>query len=1186
MRDILTIIASVLILILAAALLAPPFIDWTARRDFVDGVIAHAAGTKARTDGPISIRLLPSPRLRIRRLRLGADGDQAPALTADFVTAEIALTPLLRGEVRFTETRIGRAEIRVPVSSEGGWRLPPELLSGNARARAWSIDNLAIAQFLVTTQKVTGRTDQFYAENVRIEGQKLIGPWRVEGVTAGVPFRFTTGELAPDKTLQVKLTGGGDIDPRFDIDAQVSLDESNGGTATPIAQGKAKLLFGPPAQVAAAGIPIPIAIETDFKTKAGMVLLDPFSLEAGEGGASLRLTGKGSYALGDPRIALKLEGRRLDADSFLLSSNGQDFRIRLAQWSLPLAKIPVDLDLKIDSIGLGQEDLANAVLQLSLDRSRAKIDRIEFTAPGETHVALQGEVGLTGQAGIEGRVALESQASDRLARYLDRLTIRSPFLKVLDGRPFEAASDISIASPVVSLSRLRVKTGDTILTGNLRYTQAEEHVQEPARGKLEAQVAIQGLDLDRLPQVSNVFEATQDLDVGFILDAHDVKAGTQPGKGRIAARILSDGPALQVEALDITDLAGANARMSGRIDPDGSGRIAGRITAPRAAPVIDLLGGVWIGGLSRFVPPFLREGALDLEVVSERAASPEGSKELRLRTTIQGQAAGGRLDSHVESAGGRTEAADIRLTTSDTSRWLGQTETPALNGSSTLAVKGARTSSGPFAVTLDGNLAGLKLTTARPFVLNADDNGIDGGEAQVNAADASALMVLLGVKAGLNSPGPLDARIAFGREADATLLDLSGQVAGSAIQGRLKARTRSDIDGNLTLDRLSLPWMVRTLVLGVPEADEAVLWPTARFGQSPILQGNPILTGGQISIQARTLDLGRGLQATNAAFTLAATPDGMSVNGLDAALGSGLLTASATITRQGTLASVVGEGGLRDVPLSVLVGSTPIQAHLTGSLKFGSAAESVSGLVANLGGAGDWHVTGIRIPAADPSAFERALKRMLAENEPLAEGRAEAVLEEELGRGPLSAADVSTTLAVVGGALRFSPFVIDGGSAVWQGAVGYDLKTLNLDARGLLTAKNSPPAWTGALPTASLNWHGLAAAPVREVDAGAFRSGLAAIVLKQELDRIDAFEKAAAERQRRAAEDAARQLKLKEDADRARIEAEKLQSGHEAAAPDKVQPVPPNPHPAFTMPPLTPPVEIAPPPRIQAHPGG
>ena len=109
MRDILTIIASIVILILAVAVAAPPFVDWEAHRDSIDHLISRASGTEAHTEGRIGVRLLPSPRLRFDRLRLGGKTPDSPSLTADFVWAEIALTPLLRGEIRFTETRIGRA---------------------------------------------------------------------------------------------------------------------------------------------------------------------------------------------------------------------------------------------------------------------------------------------------------------------------------------------------------------------------------------------------------------------------------------------------------------------------------------------------------------------------------------------------------------------------------------------------------------------------------------------------------------------------------------------------------------------------------------------------------------------------------------------------------------------------------------------------------------------------------------------------------------------------------------------------------------------------------------------------------------------------------------------------------------------------------------------------------------------
>jgi len=1183
LRDILTIIASIVILILAVAVAAPPFITWEAHRDTIDHMIARASGTEAKTEGSIDIRLLPAPRVTLGRLRLGGKTPDSPLLTADYVRAEVALMPLLQGDVRFTETRVGRADIRIPVAGDGEWRLPPDIVSGSGRARRWAIENLRVGQLLLTTQSAsTGRTNQAFAENVSIEGQRLIGPWRVEGTTSGVPFRLVTGELAEDKTIQVKLSGGGDIYPRFDIDARLGLNEGTGEAGTPNVSGKAKVLFGPPAQVAAAGIPIPIAVETEFKTVPGAVELNPVSLEAGEGGASLRMTGEGRIGLNEPRISLKLEGRRLDADSFILSGNGQDFKSRLQQWSVPVIHFPIDLDLKIDSIGLGQEDLSSANLRLSLDTGRARLDRIEFIAPGDTRVALEGELGLTTRGGLNGKVALASNASDRLARYLARIGINSPLLRVLDGRPVEASSEIAFANPVLSFNRLRLKTGESTLTGNVRYTAPE--VNE--RGKVEAQVAIQRLNLDDLPQLSSVFQATEKVDVGFILDARGVSAGKSPATGRISARILSDGPALLVETLDIVDLAGANARVRGRIAPDGSGQITGKVTAQRADPLVDLLGSVWVGGISKLVPLFVREGALDLDVTSERVAPAPGSTELRLRTTAKGRVAGGPFEGRVDSVDGRTESLTIGLSTDSTGRWVNRANLAGLNRPSQIDLRGTRVGSGQFNLTVAGEVAGMRIATRRPFSLSEGDDVVDSGEAEVSTADVAPFLQLLGDGAGVASPVPANGRVTLGRERGATLLDITGKVANNNVQARLVAASRSEIGGEVSLERVSLPWLVAALSLNMPgDAGTTAIWSNARFGQS-----GRLVTGGQVTFRVGTLELGRGLQASRGTFVVEAKSDGISLRNFEATIGSGRITGGTTITRQGTVATIVGEGALESVPLWALAGSTPFEAVLSGPLKFGAAGSSPAELVANLGGAGDWQVTNLRIPAADPGVFERALKRALTENDPLVEGKSEAILGMELGRAPFNAAPIKTSAALVGGILRLSPFVAESAAATWQGAVTFDLKTLQLDARGALTAKTSPPEWVGAPPSVGLNWQGSLIAPVRQIDAGPFRNGLAAIVLKRELEKIEAFERAAAERQRQidaqreaerqrvkaAEEEALRQARARAEAERARRDAERLQMEQQN------QPEPaPEPAPSQTSaPPMPPPFQIAPPPSV------
>jgi hypothetical protein len=1153
LRDILTVIASLVILVLAVAVAAPPFIDWEAQRDIIDRSISRAAGTQAQTEGRIRVRLLPFPRVRLDRLRLGPQDPASPSLTADFVWSDIELMPLLRGEVRFTETRVGRADLRIPVSSEGSWRLPPGVLAAG-RSRDWAIENLTVAQLLVTTQVPnTGRTDQFYAESVGIEGQSLLGPWRIEGLTAGSPFRVVTGALSPEGSVLVKVSGGGDVYPRFDIDAKIALDGGS-DSREPGVSGKAKVLFGPPAQIAAAGVPIPIAIDTTFKTNGSVVELDPVVLEAGEGGASLRMTGTGSIRTDDPRIALKLEGRRLDADSFLISSQGQDFLSRLGTWSPPPVPLPVDLDLAINSIGLAQDELTNFVLRGSLARGRAEIERLEFNAPGETRVAVQASAGLTTEGGASGRAGISSAASDRLARYIERFRASGPFLKVLDGRPFEAASDFVLDLPVLSFRNVRIKAGDATLTGNARYTAPETG----QRGRLEAQVAVRNLDVEQLPQVSSVFDATQNIDVGFILDARDVRAGNRRGAGRIAARILSDGPTLFVESLDIVDVAGANARVSGRIAADGSGRIAGKVTAPRAAPLVDLLGSVWIGGVSKLVPPFLREGDLNLDVVTERAVPESGSPELRLRTIARGTAAGGLFDGEVMTVDGTTDKLAVRIATENTGRWVERPDVPLLRRPSNVNLRGTRVGSGRFNVTLDGDIGGVLVTTNRPFALGADDDVVDNGEAAVKTGDLTPFLALMGEGARVQGPLPAEARISLGREGNSSLLDISGRIGGDGVQARLLARSRADIGGEVTLERLSLPWLVTATTLNAqPDPRASSPWSAARFGQA-----SRLIDGGQATFRVRRLDLGRGLIAENANFALTIGPETLAIRDLRANLGGGQLSAVLNASRQGALATLNGEGEIRDTPLATLTGQSHIAARVSATLKFGTSGESFAGLVTNLGGAGDLRLTDVTIADADPGAIEVALARLLQDSDPLAARRAETVVAEELNRGPFRAPTVTAPIALIGGSVRFSPLIADGKQADWRGAVSFDLKTMMLDARGTLSAKAIPKGWTGSPPSIGLVWRGSFANPVREIDTGALNNGLATIVLQRELEKIELLELDATERQRRlqsrdldrqrerdriATEEAARQARLRAEAERIRLEAERVKQETERA---------------------------------------
>jgi hypothetical protein len=277
------------------------------------------------------------------------------------------------------------------------------------------------------------------------------------------------------------------------------------------------------------------------------------------------------------------------------------------------------------------------------------------------------------------------------------------------------------------------------------------------------------------------------------------------------------------------------------------------VTAPRAAPLVDIIGSVWIGGVATLVPPFLREGALDLDVVTERAPPLPGSPELRLKTTARGRAAGGGFEGEVYTVDGLSQRLEVKLTTENTGRWVDRPDAPAFRRPSTVALSGARTPAGRFQLSASGDIAGARVATAQPFMLSLDDDAIESGAADIAGPDIAPFAMLLGTGIDVQSPLPVQARVSLERDGGLPVLALGGRLANEAVQARLQIRSRSEISGEVTLDRLSLPWLFSALELRAPlEPGPNAAWSMARFGQAAGL-----LTGGRTNLRVRRLELGR-----------------------------------------------------------------------------------------------------------------------------------------------------------------------------------------------------------------------------------------------------------------------------------------------------------------------------------------
>jgi hypothetical protein len=186
LRDLLTVLAGLVIIVLVAALVAPPFVDWGSQRAYVDAALTRATGLPVRTEGAITVRFLPTARLRVERLLVGADATSGASLDVQGLDAELAVTAILSGEIRLLETHARRMEIKLPAGAGADWRVPRSLVSPEALGRAWVFEDLAVGQLLLTTlDPSTGRIEQASAEQVGCRRK----PWRDPGASKGLSMR-------------------------------------------------------------------------------------------------------------------------------------------------------------------------------------------------------------------------------------------------------------------------------------------------------------------------------------------------------------------------------------------------------------------------------------------------------------------------------------------------------------------------------------------------------------------------------------------------------------------------------------------------------------------------------------------------------------------------------------------------------------------------------------------------------------------------------------------------------------------------------------------------------------------------------------------------------------------------------------------------------------------------------------
>lgn len=1141
MRDLFTIVAMLIVTVLFAALAVPYFVNWEAHREEVEAVLGNALGIPVRTQGVILVRLLPTPHLALEQVEIGPE---KPLLTAQALSISLEVPPLLSGQIKVTRAQLLRPIMRVEVGRDGALHLPSA--QHVMMAEAVGINNLQVEEGAIhLISAVDGKMHESAIGpiNITASAARLVGPWRVDGDVAGYGLHLAAGVPDAQNQMRFKLRlqyqdKGAPSETYGELDGLMQIGEK------PSIQGKLTAAYpfsGWPASGAKGerSRPTNIIVTANIQNEGWRITGKELEFRLGEGLRALQLTGTGALDVGvllagrQPRLEMQLNSRRLDWASFPQSEKMEAGDI-VSIVSSSLQKLPIDLALHVGGIAIGGQEFGplSAELRSEYGANNARIDisRLSLTLPGGTMQG-HGVISLLQRPSVAGFLQLAGTDTSRLANALSGAGIPSNLINVLPrSTDIQIAGNMEASQEGFAVRELQWISGKTSIHGALNYVRQSDH----GRGRLEAQLTADGLDLTLLPAFApeRFIFANTDLDIALEADHLQFGNHSDTSDKRLSAHFRSSADEIMIDHFEVSDLDKLHLQASGKLDERG-GRIAASLKAENADTVMMLsrpfLAREWTVWLSHIKPS---AGPLGLEATIER---PEGNQPLVAH--IEGAIAGAAINATLRHnpSGSGNDRAGIDMTMEHPQPITFLSNLGIINNISgwekmqsparlTVTARGAAFAN------LDGRADATWSSNRLSFRGQWDNAALTGKV----AFESPGLGPLASVIYPSEGAAKASAELLWNAEA-IYLTNLHGSIAGKAVAGSLSYKEGA-LAGKIELPRLDLADLL-VLSLG-KEAFPAQgqKWSSARFNETPMLP--------RASLHIRTGQLGitDSLGFKDASLQLDLSPNTVNLQNISGQLpDNGKMTADIALRRWGSQASLRASARLDGVSISTLM-DNQWPGKVSGVIDVGASAQNVAGLIANIAGGGELHITQTTVPHLDPDALNRLVPDLIKADASLSQPRIVARrLEEALDENAWPVANITFPLTVVGGIVRYGPLMLDAQQARASLNGMFDINRLYFDTRAHLTAKVSPEGWNSAPPQAIITWRGQKGAIVRNVDAGSTANGLAAIALTRELDRIERLEaearqrmeKARAKREQERLEQQKREaLRLKEEAEK------------------------------------------------------
>ncbi|MFD1199485.1 AsmA family protein [Brucella gallinifaecis] len=1037
MGRIFVIVGGFLVLLLTAALVVPPFVDWSGYRAEFEREASQVLGRPVHVAGDVSARLLPFPSVAFSDVRVGADVEH-PVMSVDTFSMDAELMPFLRGQLLIFDMRVERPNVVISLDKDGkvDWAIRPSTPLDPAQIK---VERLSISDGRATlVDRVSGRSYEATQINAIMSANSLAGPWQANGTVEidgqKLALDLNSGEARPDGSLRLRARIAPEAVPAsFETDGDITLDDGRLNYAGHFSLRSADMM-GAASRNQKAPTQKPffsdLRLSGKFTANRNRFDASEFRMEQGPADQPYVVNGKALIDYGDkPHFEISADGQQIfwgpvegaqDQQPAPIAEGDRLATVRRMLEQLPIPGMPGSVDLRLPAVIAGGTTIRSVTISAEPDGSGWNIKQFEADLPGRTKVEAKGRLSVGRDFGFEGDMLVASRQPSGLAAWLNEMVDES--IRQLDSVGFSGKVDLR--ETMQSIDSLEVGMGKTTLKGTFLRQVAGS--AEPA---ITLQLHGGAVDSTALRAFIGFFSGGhgvtsldgQALDVVF-------KAGPVQYEDMEAANVdlavrIHNGN-FDFDRLMINDVAGTTLTATGRYEPfvrTPSGRLDATLLSADLSHFLSLVAhrhpqipffrslseradnypGLFEDTQINIIANAIAPSDPDIEPAPV-SGNAKGARAIEVPAkipakggeasfSVTGKAGGMKFDLSGTTSGGSAENDPMQMQLNGTAT--------SMDGESVLALLGVPALPLGLAGELTADLtmqgapsAGMRTqlrltapdgTAVADGILSMVGGDIAAsGKAQMKSADlqpfiATAGYVLPGFGAGLSADLSSDFQFAKGL---LRFPNLNGKLGGDDISARIEANFSDSglpqIKGDAKLSSIELGSLA-AIILGQDALEPSSPRKVSIWPDSPFATRPSLPLLMDIKLSAAQADMNGFGSMSDFTARIQKTMDGLALNELTGQWAGGYLVGNVSLRnndKTALLSSDLKWSGARLEDFYHLPdGDAPLDGTLKANLTLNGSGSNVSELVASLAGSGSMDVENFAINGLDQTAFQSML---------------------------------------------------------------------------------------------------------------------------------------------------------------------------------------------------------------------